>query len=126
MRLKGGNFWGSPPPVGNFASMCTSAVDLSMANWLNAGRNSISKTSNASLPAEVAPPNYPLHLTGEVVSCSLKSVGRVPRQVTEALCVIRFCEWRSYPNQLLVPIQTDNAVEIDVRLSRNFSVPFLF
>src|SRR5215510_9142792 len=51
MRLKRGNFWGSPPPVGNFASMCTSAVDLSMANWLNAGRKSTSKTSSASLPA---------------------------------------------------------------------------
>src|SRR5215472_9485114 len=57
MRLTRGNFWGSPPPVGNFASMCTSAVDLSMANWLNAGRNSTSKTSSASLPAPVSRPH---------------------------------------------------------------------
>src|SRR5215471_3708191 len=57
MRLTRGNFWGSPPPVGNFASMCTSAVDLSMANWLNAGRKSTSKTSSASLPAPFSRPH---------------------------------------------------------------------
>src|SRR5262245_5758803 len=51
MRLTGGNFWGSPPPAGNFASMSTSAPGLSMANWPSAGPEWTSKTSSASLPA---------------------------------------------------------------------------
>src|SRR5215471_6151794 len=49
MRLTGGNFWGSPPPAGNFASMSTSAPGLSMANWPSAGPDWTSKTSSASL-----------------------------------------------------------------------------
>src|SRR5215510_7606965 len=71
MRLKRGNFWGSPPPVGNFASTCTSAVDLSMANWLNVGRKSTSKTSSASLPAPFRRRSSGIQIHGTVIVATL-------------------------------------------------------
>src|SRR5262245_31220062 len=51
MQRKQGKSSASPQPAGKFASMSTSAADLSMASWPNDGPRLISKTSSVSLPA---------------------------------------------------------------------------